>query len=227
MAVRRPPARRLLADGLGPHADDAPRGRPRGARDRGVERRVPARRAGGRRLARDARGRRGGRRPARRRRRRRRGAGRNLRPLGGRAPRALARRRGRRIPGGMPGAAPRVTPVAAVAQAGVCDLERGSARRPRRRRGRGAARVVRRRTGARDAAASPVALAPLGVPQLLVHGDADDIVPAVAEPRLRLARPRRRADRARGRRPLRGDRVAHTAWRVVVRPPPARCSASR
>ena len=29
-----------------------------------------------------------------------------------------------RIPGGMPGADPRVTPVAAVAQAGVCDLER-------------------------------------------------------------------------------------------------------
>jgi len=30
---------------------------------------------------------------------------------------------------------------------------------------------------ARLAAASPAALAPLGVPQLLVHGDADDIVP--------------------------------------------------
>ena len=29
----------------------------------------------------------------------------------------------------------------------------------------------------RFAAASPAALAPLGVPQLLVHGDADDIVP--------------------------------------------------
>jgi pimeloyl-ACP methyl ester carboxylesterase len=30
---------------------------------------------------------------------------------------------------------------------------------------------------ARDAAVSPAALGPLGVPQLLVHGDADDIVP--------------------------------------------------
>ena len=32
-------------------------------------------------------------------------------------------------------------------------------------------------TPERYAVASPAALAPLGVPQLLVHGDADDIVP--------------------------------------------------
>jgi acetyl esterase/lipase len=81
-----------------------------------------------------------------------------------------------RVEGGMPGAAPRVTPVLAVAQAGVCDLEQAR----RDELGGGAVEAL---LGSPDvaperfAAASPAALAPLGVPQLLVHGDADDIVP--------------------------------------------------
>jgi pimeloyl-ACP methyl ester carboxylesterase len=81
-----------------------------------------------------------------------------------------------RVPAGAPGANPRVRPVAAVAQAGVCDLEQAW----RDDLGGGA---VTELLGPHDdaperyAAASPAALAPLGVPQLLVHGDADDIVP--------------------------------------------------
>lgn len=81
-----------------------------------------------------------------------------------------------RVERGLPGAAPRVAPVVAVAQAGVCDLEQGW----RDGLGRGAVEAL---LGSLDvaperfAAASPASLAPLGVPQLLVHGDADDIVP--------------------------------------------------
>ena len=45
--------------------------------------------------------------------------------------------------------------------------------------------VVRRERPERYAAASPAALAPLGVPQLLVHGDGRRHRPALAEPRLR------------------------------------------
>ena len=79
-----------------------------------------------------------------------------------------------RIPPGMPGADPRVTPVAAIAQAGVCDLDRAR----RDDLGGGAVEgLLGPPDKARDAAASPAALAPLGVPQLLVHGGADDIVP--------------------------------------------------
>jgi len=77
---------------------------------------------------------------------------------------------------GMPGADPRVRPVGAVAQAGLCDLEQAW----RDDLGQGAVAAL---LGGFDegpdryAAASPAALAPLGVPQLLVHGDADEIVP--------------------------------------------------
>ena len=81
-----------------------------------------------------------------------------------------------RVPEGMPGATPRVHPIAAVSQAGVCDLERAW----RDGLGRGAVGELLGPLDAgleRCAAASPAALAPLGVPQLLVHGDADDIVP--------------------------------------------------
>ena len=79
-----------------------------------------------------------------------------------------------RLPAGMPGAGPRVTPVAAVAQAGVCDLERARLDNL----GNGAVEALLGPSDAtRDAAASPAALAPLGVPLLLVHGDADDVVP--------------------------------------------------
>jgi acetyl esterase/lipase len=82
-----------------------------------------------------------------------------------------------RIPFGLPGAGPRVRPSAAVSQAGVLDLVSGSAD------GRcgGACRALLgggpQDMPERYAVASPVALLPLGVPQLLVHGLLDDLVP--------------------------------------------------
>jgi acetyl esterase/lipase len=88
-----------------------------------------------------------------------------------------------RVPPGMPGAGPRVRPVAAVSQAGVADVEQAW----RDGLGDGAAAAL---LGTLDdaperfAAASPVALAPLGVPQLLVHGSEDDIVPLSQSERL-------------------------------------------
>ena len=83
-----------------------------------------------------------------------------------------------RLPGDAPGAAPGVAVGAAVALAGVVDLERAA------RMGLGAGAVPALMGGAPGAAgagpyelASPAALVPLGVPQVLVHGDADDTVP--------------------------------------------------
>lgn len=85
--------------------------------------------------------------------------------------------RGRAAARAMPGGPPRVLPVLAVAQAGVCDLEQGWSDRL----GTGA---VESFLGAspsdapeRYTASSPAALAPIGVPQLLVHGAEDDVVP--------------------------------------------------
>jgi acetyl esterase/lipase len=81
-----------------------------------------------------------------------------------------------RLPAGVPGAAPRVEPAGAVSQAGVCDLERAW----RDGLGDGAVAAL---LGSWDdvperyAVTAPVALAPIGVPQLLVHGADDDIVP--------------------------------------------------
>jgi acetyl esterase/lipase len=81
------------------------------------------------------------------------------------------------LPAGVPGADPRVRPIAAVAQAGVCDLERAW----RDGLGNGATMDLLGSWGdvpERYAIASPAALAPLGVPQVLVHGTTDDMVPA-------------------------------------------------
>jgi acetyl esterase/lipase len=82
-----------------------------------------------------------------------------------------------RLPAGAPGADPVVRPCGAVAQAGVADLVRGAAERL----GDGACQgLLGGEPGAlpeRYAAASPAALVPLGVPQLLVHGGLDDVVP--------------------------------------------------
>ena len=65
-------------------------------------------------------------------------------------------------------------PVAAIAQAGVLDLQRAH----EEGLGDGAvAGLLGETTSERFAAASPAALVPLGVAQLLVHGTADDIVP--------------------------------------------------
>jgi acetyl esterase/lipase len=81
-----------------------------------------------------------------------------------------------RLPPGGPGGEPRVRPLAAVAQAGVCDLEQAG----RDRLGRGATEALLGSfadQASRYAIASPAALAPLGAPQLLVHGSSDHIVP--------------------------------------------------
>ncbi len=81
------------------------------------------------------------------------------------------------LPAGVPGSAPVVTLAGAVAQAGVVDLLEAE----RMRLGGG---VVRRLLGGSAAAepdryalASPTARLPLGVAQLLVHGDRDESVP--------------------------------------------------
>ncbi len=71
-------------------------------------------------------------------------------------------------------AGPRLRPLAAIAQAGVLDLQRAH----EEGLGGGAvAGLLGETTSERLTAASPAALAPLGVSQLLVHGTADDIVP--------------------------------------------------
>ena len=82
-----------------------------------------------------------------------------------------------RLPAGAPGSAPRVVVRGAVSLAGVCDLERAA------REGLGEGAVADLLGGGPDelperyAASSPAALLPLGVPQLLVHGGRDEIVP--------------------------------------------------
>jgi acetyl esterase/lipase len=81
------------------------------------------------------------------------------------------------LPPGAPGAEPSIRLSAAVAQAGVVDLREAA----RLNLSRG---VVRRFLGGppgrqpeRYDLASPIERLPLGVPQLLVHGEADDVVP--------------------------------------------------
>jgi acetyl esterase/lipase len=84
-----------------------------------------------------------------------------------------------RLPAGAPGTAPRLRPVAAVSLAGVADLVRGA----QDDLGTGACRAFLGGTPEevpeRYDVASPAALVPLGVPQLLVHGGRDvDVPPA-------------------------------------------------
>lgn len=81
------------------------------------------------------------------------------------------------LPAGAPGAGPRIRLAGAVAQAGVVDLREAL-------RLHLSDDVVRRLLGGtpgkhprRYELASPAERLPLGVPQLLVHGDADDVVP--------------------------------------------------
>ncbi len=82
-----------------------------------------------------------------------------------------------RLPASAPGGLPRVVPIAAVSQAGVADLRRGA------EAGLGAGACEALLGGGVDsvperyAIASPAALLPLGVPELLVHGGSDEIVP--------------------------------------------------
>jgi acetyl esterase/lipase len=83
-----------------------------------------------------------------------------------------------RLPVGAPGARPRLRPHAVVAQAAVCDLVTGA------RDGLGDGAILDLMGGAAPAdnplayaVANPTALLPLGVPTLVVTGDADDDVP--------------------------------------------------
>ena len=82
-----------------------------------------------------------------------------------------------RLPADAPGARPVVVPTLAVAQGGVSDLAAGY----RERLGGGAVEALLGGSPddvpARYAVASPAALLPLGVAQLIVHGSRDDDVP--------------------------------------------------
>jgi acetyl esterase/lipase len=83
-----------------------------------------------------------------------------------------------RLPPGAPGASPTLRPAAVVAQAAVCDLIAAAADRL----GAGAVQDLMNGNGPADrpdayATANPAALLPLGVPTLVVTGDADDVVP--------------------------------------------------
>jgi len=80
------------------------------------------------------------------------------------------------LPAGAPGAQPRVALAGAVGQAAICDLREAHAQRV-------GAGVVRRLMGGsprrvpeRYELASPLARLPLGIPQLLVHGEDDTVV---------------------------------------------------
>lgn len=81
------------------------------------------------------------------------------------------------LPVGAPGAQPVVALAGVVSQAGVCDLRRAVDERV----GRGVVRRLLggspRRVPERYELASPIARLPLGVAQLLVHGERDRIVP--------------------------------------------------
>lgn len=78
---------------------------------------------------------------------------------------------------GEPGARPAVVPVGAVGQAAVCDLVRGA----QEQLGAGACADLLGGSPTevpdRYEVASPLARLPLGVPQVLVHSEQDDLVP--------------------------------------------------
>ena len=180
-----------------------------GARFRRLEHRIPARRAGGRWLARDARGCRGGGRCPRRHRRSRRRTRRHSWPLGGWAPRALARCPTPDRDGSTRSRSPRQAVRRGVAGRRRRSRRR-SRRRPRQRRVPGAARRYARR-------------APGALRGRLAGGAAPDRRPATPrarwarQPRSTLTEPRlrggghrgwrqRRSRRAPRGRPLRRDR---------------------
>jgi pimeloyl-ACP methyl ester carboxylesterase len=95
----------------------------------------------------------------------------------------------RALPVGAPGAEPAVRPVAAVAQAGVLDLREAARLRLSRAAALSLLGGPPGKLPGRYDLASPIERLPLGVPQLLVHGDADDSVPVELS--------RRYAERAR------------------------------
>jgi pimeloyl-ACP methyl ester carboxylesterase len=117
-----------------------------------------------------------------------------------------------------------VVPVAAVSQAGVCDLAAGA------RDGLGAGAVQDFMGGGPDetaeryGVASPAQLLPLGVTQLLVHGLRDDVVPS-SQSRSYAAAARAAGDAVELLEPDADhfDMIdpAHPAWRVVAAKLPA------
>jgi acetyl esterase/lipase len=92
---------------------------------------------------------------------------------------------------GTPGAAPRVRIRAAVSQAGVLDLLLAARLRPSDGPTRGLLGDPERAHDVYDVA-SPRERLPLGIPQLLLHGELDDVVP------LRIAESYADAARAKG-----------------------------
>ena len=120
-----------------------------------------------------------------------------------------------RLAPGTPGAEPRLQPVAAVAQAAVTDLETAW----RHDLGDGAVAGL---LGSHDeaperyAAASPIALAPLGVPQLLVHGTADDVVPVTQSQDHAARDPQAELVELQDADHFDVIDVGHAAWAMVV-----------
>jgi acetyl esterase/lipase len=86
-----------------------------------------------------------------------------------------AARRG--LPAGAPGAEPRIRPAGVVAQAGVLDLREASRLGLSRCAAESLLDGPPMKWPARYDAASPIERLPLALPQLVVHGDADDVVP--------------------------------------------------
>ena len=98
------------------------------------------------------------------------------------------------LPAGAPGARPAVQVTGAVALAAVCDLAAAALEGVG---GTAAARLLGgwpHRVPERYALASPIQRLPLGVPQVLVHGDADRLVP-VGQSRRYAAAARAAGDR--------------------------------
>ncbi|HZC13917.1 MAG TPA: alpha/beta fold hydrolase, partial [Thermoleophilaceae bacterium] len=81
------------------------------------------------------------------------------------------------LPPGAPGSEPRIRLAAAVAQAGVADLREAARLGLSRRVAESFLGGSPVKLPGRYDLASPIERLPLGLPQLLVHGDADDVVP--------------------------------------------------
>jgi acetyl esterase/lipase len=120
-----------------------------------------------------------------------------------------------RLPPHEPGALPRVEAIAAVAQGAVCDLEQAWCDDL----GNGAVTALLGSLAdapARLAGTSPAVLTPLGVPQLLVHGRDDEVVP-IEQSRDYAARdPLAELVELEGADHFDVIDVAHGAWTIVT-----------
>jgi pimeloyl-ACP methyl ester carboxylesterase len=86
-----------------------------------------------------------------------------------------AARRG--LPSGSPGSEPRIRLAGAVSQAGVLDLREAARLRLSRSAAESLLGGSPMKIPGRYDLASPIERLPLSVPQLVIHGDADDVVP--------------------------------------------------